>query len=127
MSSPAESLLKHLSATGQGDLASIDGGFAAAWWDGDNQRLTMVRDPFGIRSLYYVRLGETFYFATELKQLLALPGLSPELDYAVLHKYLTFSFVPGEDVPIRGVRRLLPGHVGVFENGSFSARPYFTL
>ena len=73
-----------------------------------------MRDPFGVRSLYYVEHDGVFYFASELKQLLAVPGLPVELNPAALHKYLTFSFVPGEDVPIRGIRRLLPGQLGVY-------------
>jgi asparagine synthase (glutamine-hydrolysing) len=104
---------------------SLDGAFAAAWWDG--AKLTLIRDPFGVRSLYTVSAGETFYFASELKQLLAVPGIPAQLDPVALHKYLTFSFVPGADVPIRGVRRLLPGCFGVLQGARFQVTPYFTL
>ena len=98
-------------------LDKLDGTFAAACWDGDRRRLTLIRDPFGVRSLYYIEHAGVFYFASELKQLLAIPGLPVELDPVALHKYLTFSFVPGEDVPVRGIQRLLPGRVAVWENG----------
>lgn len=108
-------------------LDSLDGAFAAAWWDGDRRRLTLVRDPFGVRSLYYAEHAGVFYFASELKQLLAIPDFPGELDHAAIHKYLTFSFVPGEAVPIAGVRRLLPGRVGVLEGGRLEATPYFVL
>ncbi len=108
-------------------LADLDGAFGAAVVQTDGLRLTLVRDPFGVRSLYYVELGGTLYFATELKQLLALPQLSAELDLAAIHKYLTFSFVPGEAVPIRGVRRLLPGHRLEYSAGRLEIRPYFQL
>src|SRR5438552_2017595 len=104
--SPAEAL-PGLLARGVERLAELDGAFAGAWWDGQRRRLTLVRDPFGVRSLYYLEHGGVFYFASELKQLLAIPGLAIEVDPVALHKYLTFSFVPGEDAPIRGVRRLL--------------------
>jgi asparagine synthase (glutamine-hydrolysing) len=66
-------------------------------------------DPFGIRSLYYVEHAGVLYFAGELKQLLALPDLPVVPDPVALHAYLTFSFVPGVDVPVCGIRRLLPG------------------
>jgi asparagine synthase (glutamine-hydrolysing) len=122
VASPAGSLLAALRS---GDLDGIDGAFAAAWWDGG--RLTLVRDPFGVRSLYTVEHDGTLYFASELKQLLAIPDLPVVLDDAAIHKYLTFSFVPGADVPIRGVKRLLPGNVAVFQAGALQARPYFTL
>lgn len=122
VASPAASILALLRA---GELDSLDGAFAAAWWDG--ARLTLLRDPFGVRSLYTVEAGGTLYFASELKQLLAVPDVPVALDYAAIHKYLTFSFVPGTDVPIRGVKRLLPGHVAVLEHGRLETRAYFTL
>jgi asparagine synthase (glutamine-hydrolysing) len=121
--SPAAALIDRT----RSGLATLDGAFAGAWWDGEQHRLTLVRDPFGVRSLYYVEHGGTFYFASELKQLLAIPGLPVALDHAALHKYLTFSFVPGEDVPVLGVRRLLPGRIATFEGGRLNATPYFQL
>ena len=51
----------------------LDGAFAAAIWDHERGRLTLIRDPFGVRSLYFVEHAGTLFFATELKQLLAMP------------------------------------------------------
>lgn len=124
--SPAAALRSRLVAGADG-LDTLDGAFAAAWWDGEHQRLTLVRDPFGVRSLYFVEHAGVFYFASELKQLLAVPGLPVEVDPVALHKYLTFSFVPGEDVPIKGIRRLLPGRIAEWEAGRLAVRPYFAL
>jgi asparagine synthase (glutamine-hydrolysing) len=124
--SPAAALRDRM-VPGPGGLDTLDGAFGAAWWDGARQRLTLIRDPFGVRSLYYTEHNGIFYFASELKQLLAIPTLPVDVDPAALHKYLTFSFVPGEDVPIRGVRRLLPGHVAEYAAGRLATRPYFAL
>lgn len=130
--SVAERLASRLhAATQSGDVAralsDIDGAFAAAAWDPEHRTLRLIRDPFGVRSLYYVQQGATLYFASELKQLQTIPGLDWTLDHAALHKYLTFSFVPGEAVPIHGVRRLLPGHLLTAKDGSLHVAPYFTL
>ncbi len=108
-------------------LERLDGNFAAACWDGDRQRLSFLRDPFGVRTLYYAEHAGVFYFASELKQLLAIPGFPVEANLVAIHKYLTFSFVPGEDVPIKGVKRLLPGRVAVWQDGKLAITPYFTL
>jgi len=124
--SPAVAL-RHRLVPGPGGLDTLDGAFAAAWWDGAGRRLTLIRDPFGVRSLYYTEHQGVFYFASELKQLLAVPSLIVEADPVALHKYLTFSFVPGEDVPIRGIRRLLPGHVAEYAAGRLTTRPYFKV
>ena len=108
-------------------LPSLDGRFSAVAWDGATKRLTLLRDPFGARPLFYVWHGGTFYFASELKQLLAIPGLPVAPDLAAIHKYLTFSFVPGEDMPISGIKRLPPGVIATVENSKLTQRPYFTL
>ncbi len=109
------------------DLTDLDGAFAFAHWDEAARTLILGRDPFGVRSLYYVQHAGTFYFATELKQLLTIPGLPIALDPAAIHKYLTFSFVPGEAVPILGIRRLLPGHLLRYHDGKITTEPYFRL
>ena len=124
--SPAAALIGKLQPGAEG-LDSMDGAFAAAWWDGGKRRLTLLRDPFGVRSLYYTEQRGVFYFASELKQLLAVPGMPRDIDDAAIHKYLTFSFVPGEDTPLKGVRRLLPRRIATFENGRLAVTQYFEL
>lgn len=108
--------------------AELDGAFAVAWVDNDGARLRLLRDPFGVRSLYYFSSKTAVYFASELKQLMAVPECSREIDLAAIHKYLTFSFVPGEAVPIAGVKRVLPGHIATFESlGAPKTDAYFVL
>lgn len=120
--SPAEVLGERIAA---GDFASLDGAFAAASWDGET--LTLIRDPFGIRSLYWTERDGTLYFATELKQLVGPVLKEPELDPVAVHKYLTFSFVPGDAVPVAGVRRLLPGHRLRWRAGQVEVDEWFAL
>lgn len=125
VASPAAALVPILSDPHR--LATLDGNFGACWWDASRRRLTLLRDPFGVRSLFYVEHAGAFYFASELKQLLAIPGLPIEADTVALHKYLTFSFVPGEDVPVKGIKRLLPGRIAIWAGGRLTITPYFTL
>jgi asparagine synthase (glutamine-hydrolysing) len=124
--SPVADLVARL-ADGSRRLAELDGAFAAAIWDGERGRLTLIRDPFGVRSLYFVEHAGTLFFATELKQLLTIPGLRVEPDLVALHKYLTFSFVPGDAVPVKGVRRLMSGHVAEVSGTEVASQPYFAL
>ncbi len=124
--SPGEWFFDRLSA-GNPDFSELDGAFAFAHYSSKNTTLTLGRDPFGVRSLYYALHDGCFYFATELKQLLAVPELPVEIDPAAIHKYLTFSFVPGEAVPIAGIRRLLPGHLLTHAGGKSTLSSYFQL
>src|SRR5688572_27382390 len=57
---PAADLLERLGRATPG-LEDLDGAFGAAWWDGDRRRLTLIRDPFGVRSLYYVEHEGAFF------------------------------------------------------------------
>jgi asparagine synthase (glutamine-hydrolysing) len=127
VSSPAAAMDDRLARPNLEGLNDLDGAFGAARWDAQARTLTLIRDPFGVRSLYWIEHARTFYFATELKQLLALGHLPLEVDPAVVHKYLTFSFVPGEPTPLRGVRRLPPGHLLTFAGGKAEIAPYFEL
>jgi asparagine synthase (glutamine-hydrolysing) len=122
VANPAEELAQRLK---NGDFEGLDGAFVAASWDG--QELKLIRDPFGVRSIYVVQLGDTVLFASELKQLLAVPAIPVELDLPVVHKYLTFSFVPGKNTPIRGIKRLLPGKIARLKAGELHFDPWFIL
>ena len=73
-----------------GTTAELDGAFAVAWVDNEGARLRLLRDPFGVRSLYYFIGKGAVYFASELKQLLAIPDCSRQIDLSAIHKYLTF-------------------------------------
>jgi asparagine synthase (glutamine-hydrolysing) len=121
---PAAALDEVLRTSSLGDL---DGAFAAARFDPATDELLLLRDPFGVRSLYYAQLGSALLFASELKQLLAVPELPVQLDAGAIHKYLTFSFVPGESVPIAGIKRLLPGHLLRVQRGELRTEAWFQL
>lgn len=124
--SPATAVLER-TAHDPPQLDDADGAFAFAVFDEATESLLLGHDPFGVRSLYYVEHAGRLYFATELKQLLAIPSLPVEIDHAAIHKYLTFSFVPGDAVPIRGIKRVLPGHLLRYAAGKLSTAPYFEL
>ena len=84
--------------------------FAIALWDAPRQRLVLARDRLGKKPLVWTRLPDgTFAFASELKALLALPGLRREPDLAALDAYLALQYVPGTRTGLRGVHRLEPG------------------
>ena len=101
----------------------VDGAFSAFCHDPEALCTRLVRDPFGIAPLFYAPRGDALYFATELKQLLAVGSISPEIDHAALHEYLTFSFLPsflpsiqpytdrGSESPPCGRRRRLEGRI----------------
>ena len=94
---------------GESAQRELNGMFAFALLDRERRELVLVRDRLGIKPLYYAE--RPFAFASELKALLHVPGVSRELDGESLFHYLSLRFVPGERSIFRDVRRLPPGHL----------------
>ena len=107
----------------------LHGMFALTLIDRVNDKLILVRDPLGIKPLYYLETERGFYFASEFKAFLLVPEYSPDVDRFDLDRLLTFKHIPGQDCLLRGVRVLQPGHMLVFDlaEGSFGVRPYYEL
>jgi asparagine synthase (glutamine-hydrolysing) len=55
--------------------------------------LHAVRDRFGVKPLYWARVGEFLAFASEIKQIRSLPGFSPRLDQGAVRDYLAMSLL----------------------------------
>ena len=111
---------------GPGFVERIDGMFAIALWDAPRQRLLLARDRLGKKPLVWTQLDDgTLAFASELKALLALPGVRAEPDLAALDAYLALQYVPGERTGLKGIRRLLPGHLLLAERGEIHVERYW--
>ena len=95
------------------DVAFVEqlrGMFAFALWDRQRQRLLLARDRVGKKPLYYATVGDRLIFASEIKALLAFPGLDRALDLEAVSDYLSLLYIPREKTIFRRVRKLLPGH-----------------
>lgn len=112
--SDAETVLRALREWGPGAIPRLRGMYALAFFDGPGRRLILSRDPLGIKPLYYW-LGERggrpcLVFASDPRAVLALPGLRPRPDMAVVSAYLTtIRTVLGSRTLFEGVRAVRPG------------------
>ncbi|MEM9195578.1 MAG: asparagine synthase (glutamine-hydrolyzing) [Myxococcota bacterium] len=91
----------------------LRGMFAVAAWDRKSRRLTLLRDRFGKKPLYYRRLPSGgFIFASELKALESLSqaaGLPLEIDEQGIYDFLSMAVVPQPNTVFRGVHLVGPG------------------
>lgn len=108
-------------------LQDLNGMYAGAFFSPNDERLILFRDRFGIKPLYYATTGDAFLFASEIKPLLSVRGLAPELNTAVLPTYFTYRYVPGEATLFKGIYRLPPGAFLEFNlaGGDYSVRRYW--
>lgn len=94
-------------------LKRLRGMFALALWDGRRGRLLLARDRFGQKPLYYYVDRKVFVFASEIKTLLAYPGIPRVSRFdseqgRALVEYLSFGYVPAPETAFAGVKMLPP-------------------
>lgn len=103
-------------------LESLNGMFAFAVWDEKAKRLLLARDRLGVKPLYYVDLGASLVFASEIKPLLVFPGVFRAVNEKKIGEYLAFRNLAGEETLFEGIRQLQPGHVMLVEAHSYQPR-----
>jgi len=82
----------------------------------------------GVKPLYYAEPKHGgLAFASEVKSLLAVGGLSREIDPGALDAYLALRYVPAPLTMIKGVRKFPPGHYALFQDGRLSFTRYWSV
>jgi asparagine synthase (glutamine-hydrolysing) len=125
--SDTEVLVHLYEERGDDFLSAINAMAALALWDGGQRRLLLARDRLGKKPLHYALTPEAFVFGSEIKALLRHPAVGAEIDPDSVARYLVHEYVPCPGTIYRGVRKLRPGHVGIFEAGRFTERPYWDM
>jgi asparagine synthase (glutamine-hydrolysing) len=93
----------------------LRGMFALAIWDRRSRRLILARDRLGKKPLYYATTAAAFLFGSEIKALLAWPGVPRVADLSAIDRYLTFGYVPAPDTAFAGIRKVPAAHYLVVE------------
>ena len=112
--SDTETLLAAIEYWGvEATLQRSVGMFAMALWDKKSSTLTLARDRFGEKPLYYGWLGSgssrAFVFGSELKALKAHPGFESHICRQSLVQYLRFMYVPSPRSIYQNIYKLEPG------------------
>lgn len=110
--SDTEVLLSAWSRWGAAGLPRLIGMFVFVVYDRVAGTLTIVRDAFGIKPLFYSADDDCFSFASELPALVALRGISPRLNRQRAHDYLVHAIQDaGDESFVDGISVLPPSHV----------------
>ena len=106
-------------------VKKFNGMFAFAIWDEKRQILFAARDHLGIKPFYYAFQNGTFYFASEIKAILAHPDFKKDLDENNISHYLTFSCLPAPFALFKDVKKLPPAHFLIIDsNGKVRQEEY---
>lgn len=107
-------------------LTRATGMFAFALWDQKHESLTLARDRFGEKPLYYNVSAGTLLFASELRAIETWPSFSRTPDLSSLALYLQYGFLPSPLTPYKDTSKIIPGTYAIFavEQGAFTIKEH---
>jgi asparagine synthase (glutamine-hydrolysing) len=85
-------------------------GFAICDQRKGSEQLFIARDRFGVKPIYYSVTDEGLIFGSEIKSILAHPGMEVAMCYPALREYFTFQNIFSDFTLFENVRTLAPGH-----------------
>jgi asparagine synthase (glutamine-hydrolysing) len=114
---PSDLVLELFLAFGPRCVAQLNGSYALAIWEEDQQRLTLVRDRLGSANLYIWQDGPRLAFGSEYRGFAALPGFPTAVDEAAVADLISYHQVMAGRTFFRAVRMLPPGSQLVWQDG----------
>jgi asparagine synthase (glutamine-hydrolysing) len=125
--SDTETILHAYEEYGPNCVNLFRGMFVFAIWDSKAAKLFIARDRLGIKPPFYSEHGGKFYFASEMKAILAKSNFSVNIDEEALAAYFCYSYIPAPWTIYSDIRKLLPGHTLTWQNGKIEIRKYWDL
>lgn len=127
-SSDTEVILTGYMEYGPDFVKRLNGIFAFAIMDTALNRLCLFRDRAGVKPLFYTVRGEELIFSSELKGILAYPGVKAQLDRRGLNE--VFSIGPARTYGcgvLKDMEELLPGHYLICTPDGIRQQSYWKL
>lgn len=125
-SGDVEVLFKLFESEKTASLSKLNGFFAFAFYDKTTNELTVVRDRFGVKPLYYYLDQDKLCFASELNPLLQLCGPQP-LNHNGLNTYLRLNYISGKETIFKNIFRLLPGELIHVKDNKTEIKKWYDL
>ncbi len=118
--SDTETLLECIAAWGlETALSRAVGMFALALWDRRDRVLSLARDRFGEKPLYYGWTGGDFVFASELRAIRLHPRFDNAVSRTALGGLVAHSYVGGPRSIYEGLFKLEPGCILTLPAGAW--------
>jgi asparagine synthase (glutamine-hydrolysing) len=126
--SDTEVVLEAFAEWGDAAFDRFNGMWGLAVYDRDQCRLTLSRDHFGIKPLYFARVGPGLVFSSEIKPIIMSGHVERAPNDRVLYRYLRYRVHDdGRETFFAGVERLMPGEMLTIDGSGCQVRPYTNL
>lgn len=123
-----ETILHCYEEWGEEFARKLQGMFAVAIWDGREKKLLLVRDRLGIKPLYYTMCkNNTLVFGSELKAVLAFPGIKRSIEPQALDYFLTLEYIPAPFSIFKNIFKLPAGNLLTYSRGRINIKKYWEL
>lgn len=126
-SSDTETILHLFEEKGTDAFSELRGMFGIAIWNMRKKELTLCRDRFGKKPIYYYNKNGRFAFASEIKALLTLSFIDKRVAPKGLDAYLTHHYIPGPLTIFDGIYKLQPGCFLKFDGSKIEVGRYWDL
>jgi len=126
-SSDTEVVVHLYEAYGPEFLTKLNGQFAIAIWDKNNQELFLARDRVGIRPLFYTNVNGSFVFASEIKSLAEFPEIDLKISPKALSEYFTFWTALSPNTAFESVFEVPPGSYLIVTENTKTLKKYWEL
>lgn len=123
----SEVLIHGYEQWGENMLDKLRGMFAFVIFNKNTNEVFGARDFFGIKPLYYAKMGETLMWGSEIKSFLDHPHFKKKLNTDVLETYLTFQYSPTTETFFKNVYKLPAAHCFTYKNGEMNVRRYWEV
>ncbi|MCG7756787.1 MAG: asparagine synthase (glutamine-hydrolyzing) [Nitrosomonas sp.] len=123
--SDTETIVHAYEQWGERCVEYFRGMFAFAIWDSHKERLFLARDRFGKKPMFLCETHGILLFASEIKSILAFPGVHAEVDTVAVWDYFAYRYVPAPATLFRGIRKLMPGCYAIWEKGILTEKCYY--
>ena len=122
--SDTEVIVHAWEAWGVDCVKRLRGMFAFAIWDRNKQQFFMARDRLGVKPMYYAVLDDgQLLFGSELKSLMAHPGLRREIDPLAVEEYFALGYVAEPRTIFRQAKKLPPATTLLIRRGENVGEP----
>ncbi len=121
-----EVVLRLFTLKGPAFLHDLNGFFALAIHDAEQDSLFVARDRFGVKPLLWTTVEGRFLFASELRALMAL-GAARERDVLSVEQYFTYHYIPAPYSVFEGTHKLMPGHSITVDTSGANVQRWYDL
>ncbi len=124
--SDTEVLLYMFIEYGADFINKVNGCFAIAIYDKQQNLLFLARDRMGIKPLYVYNDVDKIIFASEIKALLEF-DIPREIDNTSLYNYFQFNYIPGPQTIFKNINKLTPGSYILISQEKFTKNRYYSV